>query len=155
MSLYAGFLGHWPRGLGLIAEAWWELAVASWNARRASRGTRRVRDALGVQIGEISEDAAEMARAVARACRCHVKPMRCLERSLALCRMLRRRDIAATVRIGCRQDGQGWRFHAWVEDGRGRPIGSEHDKSKFRTLMPEHDKVGALARLGPLSGATP
>jgi hypothetical protein len=39
----------------------------------------------------------------------------CLDRSLALCWLLRRRGIAARLRIGARKDGAQLKAHAWVE----------------------------------------
>jgi len=39
----------------------------------------------------------------------------CLDRSLALCRLLRRRGIAARLRIGARKEGEHLQAHAWVE----------------------------------------
>jgi hypothetical protein len=53
----------------------------------------------------------------------------CLEQSLVLCRLLRRRGMNATLRIGARKEADRFEAHAWVEmagnvvDGGG---GTEH-----------------------------
>jgi Transglutaminase-like superfamily len=53
----------------------------------------------------------------------------CLEQSLVLCRLLRRRGVNATLRIGARKEADRFEAHAWVEmagnvvDGGG---GTEH-----------------------------
>ena len=39
----------------------------------------------------------------------------CLEQSLVLCWLLRRRGIAADLRIGARKDSDRFEAHAWVE----------------------------------------
>jgi hypothetical protein len=39
----------------------------------------------------------------------------CLEQSLVLCRLLRRRGMNATLRIGARKEADRFEAHAWVE----------------------------------------
>jgi len=39
----------------------------------------------------------------------------CLEQSLVLCRLLRRRGVNATLRIGARKEADRFEAHAWVE----------------------------------------
>jgi hypothetical protein len=39
----------------------------------------------------------------------------CLEQSLVLCRMLRRRGLSADLRIGARKEADRFEAHAWVE----------------------------------------
>src|SRR5215469_7156517 len=39
----------------------------------------------------------------------------CLEQSLVLCRMLRRRSMNAAIRIGARKEGDRFEAHAWIE----------------------------------------
>ena len=68
------------------------------------------------QDAEAAEDAEQITRflvAVERAGR-YVPGGTCLTQSLALARMLRRRGIAAEVRVGVRTD-DGFHAHAWVE----------------------------------------
>ena len=45
-------------------------------------------------------------------------PTNCLDRSLALCWMLRRRGMPAELRIGARKEAKQLEAHAWVEVGR-------------------------------------
>ena len=51
----------------------------------------------------------------------HLMPMRCLERSLTLQRILRRRGVAADFRIGVEKQGESIGAHAWLEVD-GKPI---------------------------------
>jgi hypothetical protein len=65
----------------------------------------------------------------------------CLDRSLALCWLLRRRGIAAHLRIGARKDGEQLEAHAWVES-RGVPLND--GDAQHRHFIPFE---GALAPL--------
>jgi hypothetical protein len=68
--------------------------------------TRRIRQgSLGSLVIRI---------AVGQGARFHLKSMTCLEQSLALVWMHRRRGLPATLRIGGWRDGAELRFHAWV-----------------------------------------
>ena len=55
----------------------------------------------------------ELVTAIARACRFYPKSAACLQRSVALAWMLRKRGIAADLKIGVRQFP--FLSHAWVE----------------------------------------
>jgi hypothetical protein len=55
----------------------------------------------------------EFAKAMAWATTLYWKPVRCLQRSVAMARLLRRRGVAARVVIGCRDAP--FYCHAWVE----------------------------------------
>lgn len=57
---------------------------------------------------------------------------RCLPRSLALCSLLRERDLEAEVKIGVRREGGTLLAHAWVEL-RGNVLG-EHLHPDWQTL---------------------
>jgi hypothetical protein len=61
----------------------------------------------------------------------------CLQRSLVLWRMLRRRGLQAELRIGVRREADGdRRFHAWVEHG-GRVLNdTPHVRNWFSTFGP-------------------
>lgn len=65
--------------------------------------------------------AAERARRVARLERATARSLffrtTCLEQSLVLCWMLRRRGIDATLRVGARKEADIFEAHAWVELG--------------------------------------
>lgn len=50
---------------------------------------------------------------------------RCLQRSLVLCWMLRRRGLGARMRIGVRRTGAGVTAHAWVIDDDGAIINDD------------------------------
>ena len=67
----------------------------------------------------------------------------CLEQSLVLCRMLRRRGLNADLRIGARKEANRFEAHAWVEvegnvvDGGGTEhlhfVPFEHSESSMET----------------------
>lgn len=66
------------------------------------------------------EDLAEaqaVALAVHRAANWHPLRPNCLPRSLVLVRLLRRRGLAAELRIGVAKPGETLAAHAWVEHG--------------------------------------
>ena len=84
---------------------------------------RTLRDAPSTALHEkeVSPSGAEsaqaplLARMVAAAARQAVVPGKCLEQSLALWWMLRRRGIPAQLRIGVRKARDQFEGHAWVE----------------------------------------
>jgi hypothetical protein len=132
------------RRLGVTAEAWYQLARAALVVRNAARNARTVRDGLCLRPGRSDRACGlEIARAVARASRFHLKPMACLERSLATLWMLRGRGIAAALRIGCRQQGSTLEFHAWVVDECGGVLAGQGHESSFLPMMPEASAAGA------------
>jgi Transglutaminase-like superfamily len=55
----------------------------------------------------------------------------CLERSLALCRMLRRRGMNPGLRIGARKEANRFEAHAWVELNGIVPDGGEAEHTHF------------------------
>ena len=64
----------------------------------------------------------------------HILPMACLEKSLALEWMLRRRGINAQVEIGAHKVSEGINAHAWVEVN-GQVVGeSENVITNFKVL---------------------
>lgn len=69
----------------------------------------------GVCERGIAERAREIARLEAAAARNFPWRTNCLEQSLVLEWLLRRRGIPATLRIGGRKDGDRFEAHAWVE----------------------------------------
>jgi hypothetical protein len=88
------------------------LDLAAWrgfgNLRRAVMG-QRVRSHRAPAPSEVDR----VVSAVWRACALYVRPARCLLRSAAVTRMLRRRGINASLVIGCQHVPL--RAHAWVE----------------------------------------
>ena len=62
-------------------------------------------------------EAESLARLVDAAARWNPVPATCLVRSMVLCRLLRRRGLAADLRIGVDNPDGGLSAHAWVEHG--------------------------------------
>jgi hypothetical protein len=80
---------------------------------------RSLRDALPAspqpQQASSSSEARLLARMVAAAARQGVVPGKCLEQSLSLWWLLRRRGIPAQLRIGVRKAQEQFEGHAWIE----------------------------------------
>lgn len=81
----------------------------------------------GVEIGESLLDRCRaMARVEQSVARRLPFQSNCLDQSVALWWMLRRRGVAAEIRIGGRKEAANFEAHAWVEAGRHRlPDGDE------------------------------
>jgi hypothetical protein len=119
----------------LLLEAWWELLRALVLVRLPSGRAWWLQDALSVQPGKNDRAlTAAVSLAVNRASRYHIRPMRCLNRSLALLWMLRRRGIATALRLGCRRQGEALDFHAWVVDAEAKPLNDIWEHSAFFPL---------------------
>ncbi len=130
--------------LGLTTADWWAmvraqraLLAAEWSVRTrragdllataAPGGARWTRDATAEPPHEIStgspvmltrfeaRTAIRLALAVHRTARFGVFRPRCLTRSIALHRLLRRDRLPAEIRVGVRRDGATLVAHAWVE----------------------------------------
>ncbi|MFZ1973376.1 MAG: lasso peptide biosynthesis B2 protein [Candidatus Acidiferrales bacterium] len=101
-----GLLATWV-GLRLIGFRRWEhllaVLVPSVSATGAVRGASDHEPALLI---------ARMQEAAARNLFIRTN---CLERSLVLCWLLRRRGMVAELRIGVRKDSDRFEAHAWVE----------------------------------------
>ncbi len=123
------------RDWGIFFQSWFLLPGVDWGLRLFS--FRRVQDwalggkrqafahspengSAGLEASSL-ETARRVARQVGRAARNHLYPMSCLRRSLVLQHLLRRREIAAALRIGVRREDGMLQAHAWVEVG-GVPI---------------------------------
>lgn len=105
----------------LVLGAAVAVGVASAGLRVA--GVRRMLRAAAPELRGIALTSCEISsrmNAVERAGR-YVPGSTCLAKSLALAWMLRRRGVAATVRVGVSTDG-GFSAHSWVEC-EGTPIG--------------------------------
>lgn len=105
-------------GLALLAT-WIGLRVAGYNRwkraldRLSPRETNRGKRGDPTQL----KSAQEIARLAHSAARHILLPTNCLDQSMALCWMLRRRGAPAELRFGARkQEGQ-FEAHAWVEVG--------------------------------------
>lgn len=98
-------------------------------------------DALAVSPANpaASDAALQIARLVAAASRHGLYGGRCLERSVTLWWLLRRRCIPAELRIGVRKQGDRLEAHAWVEH-LGRPLNDPQDVERdflpFRPILP-------------------
>jgi Transglutaminase-like superfamily len=98
-----------------LTTTWLALRLAGFRRsaalleRFAPAGTTSLRAA---DSNRFPQEIARLTRSTARslpfACNC-------LDRSLALCWMLRRRGIPAQLRMGARKDGTQLKAHAWVE----------------------------------------
>jgi hypothetical protein len=105
-----------PISLLLMAEAWWELLRARVRILVPSGRAKWLRNVLRISSGRHDPLAIDkLTVAVNRASQYHVRPMRCLDRSLAIVCMLRRRGIATALKIGCRRQGEVLDFHAWMD----------------------------------------
>ena len=140
-------------GFLILAEAWWELLRSKVRLRVASGRARWLSEALclpgparstlpsplvgeGEGGGELALGA--LAAAVDRASRYHLRPMRCLNRSLALLWMLRRRGISTALRVGCRRQGDDLDFHAWLVDGNAKMLFDASEQNAFLPLQRSH-----------------
>jgi hypothetical protein len=105
--------------LALVAEALWMLLKADLLARAGYAAlSRQMKLALAPNaLVDTGVDVQSVVAAVRRACRYYPKSPACLQRSIALTSMLRKRGIAADLQIGVKQSP--FQSHAWVEvDGR-------------------------------------
>jgi hypothetical protein len=94
--------------------------------------------------GVCAPEAAErVARAVERAGREYsLYPVDCLVRSLVVVFLLRRRGMAAELRLGVRTLTGRFEAHAWVEHG-GAPLGEDADVARVFDAF-EFPEAGAL-----------
>ena len=108
LAATAGLAATWL-GLRLTGFRRWQRALG-W---LTPAGTTHA-DSIGAGM---VEEAREIARLEAAAARDFPWRTNCLEQSLVLGWLLRRRGIPAALRIGGRKDAEGFEAHAWVELG--------------------------------------
>jgi Transglutaminase-like superfamily len=101
-----GLLGTWT-GLRLIGFRRWERVLALFAPPANAIGPAR-----NAAVEELALLVARMQQAAARNLFLRTN---CLEQSLVLWWLLRRRGIAADLRIGARKDSERFEAHAWVE----------------------------------------
>lgn len=105
-----------PRDWLLVAEAWIELARAvtalRLDAARAVRGALEKRLRSEPEERDLPPQLLEMFLVAARL---HLFRLNCLPKALALKRMLERRRLEPTLRIGARREGTKLFGHAWIE----------------------------------------
>ena len=97
-------------------------------AELLTRTTAPLPDVAGAGKIGVGQDIAQMAAAAAR----HL-PFRtnCLEQSLVLRWLLRRRGIPADLKIGARKEAEKFEAHAWVEFAGGVAVGSSEEHTHF------------------------
>jgi len=108
-----------------LARAWVELPAVGL-ALRLVPVRRILRTRCGAQSpvqldGSGADEARHAARLVSAAARFSPFPSTCLTRSIVLSRLLRRRGLAAEIKIGVRRDEVPFAAHAWVEVD-GQPV---------------------------------
>jgi hypothetical protein len=101
-----GLLATWL-GLRLTGFRRWKSALA--HLAPSANTTARQQDASQTESAEV------IARMAAAAARNVFFGTNCLEQSLVLWWLLRRRGISAELRIGARKEFQRFEAHAWVE----------------------------------------
>ena len=101
-----GLLATWL-GLRLAGFRRWKSVLAHLSA--SANTTARQHDALQTESAEV------IARMAAAAARNVFFGTNCLEQSLVLWWLLRRRGISAELRIGARKEFNRFEAHAWVE----------------------------------------
>lgn len=69
----------------------------------------------------------------------HIKNISCLESSLALRNILRKRGINLTLEIGVNRDDNGLGAHAWLGRGRGACSNEGSDYSKLKSVNGDGD----------------
>lgn len=106
----AALMATWL-GLRLAGYRRWRNVLARFTATASQQFSGR-----NTTESKILEDNARtIARMEAAAARHLPIKSNCLEQSLVLWWLLRRRRIPADIRIGVRKDGEGFEAHAWVE----------------------------------------
>ncbi len=101
-----GLLATWA-GLRMIGFRRWERLLAVFAPSASANGP--------AQDAAVDEPAILIARMQEAAARNLFIRTNCLEQSLVLCWLLRRRGIVAELRIGARKDSDRFEAHAWVE----------------------------------------
>ena len=102
-------------GLGLTAT-WIALRTVGFRHWKRVLESLAIRKKTSAPATEVSiNEIAALARMEDAAARNLFFDTNCLEQSLVLWWLLRRRGIAADLRIGARKSGQRFEAHAWVE----------------------------------------
>jgi hypothetical protein len=126
----------------MMARAFWLLLIVHQGLRRLSfKRIRRWARSATYPPGKtgpsrVSDEAIDhIAWCVSTVAAHHPLEMQCLERALALQRLLQGRGIPAEFRIGVEKEGDALHAHAWLEvDGRPVYEPAEIDK-RFRPLI--------------------
>jgi hypothetical protein len=130
---------NWTSCLLLAMEAWGELAWASIRIRIPFGRQKLMQQAMNAEATKSHPAHEGPTAALLQAVNCgrrfHFTRMDCLEQSLALVRMLRRRGQSATLQIGCRRDGPGLQFHAWVAGADGVALEPGDTENRFAPFV--------------------
>ncbi len=124
-----------------VLEAWLLLLLAQLSIRwldptRTESLLRRILPPRRREAESTATIAARLRGLIAAAAANHLRPSRCLERSLVLRAMLSRRGHDAELCIGARRLGGELEAHAWVECD-GEPIAeNELEGGGYSTLLP-------------------
>ncbi len=136
------------RDLGLLVRASVWLAVVALGRRLVS--FRRLQALLGHAFPLRRADEADLsaaphlARLVDIAARHGLVRATCLDRSLVLWGLLRRRGIDSALQIGARKAGEQFEAHAWLEY-QGAVLNDAADvRERFVTLTPDVEQAGGL-----------
>ena len=121
-----------------LAEAWWVLLsfylALHWASYERLETSNRLVPAKAADPARALEIAHRLQRPVELAARLHLFSMTCLVRAFALRRMLHRRGIPATLRLGAYKSLAEIQAHAWVEV-EGQAIGEGEDTiDRFKVL---------------------
>lgn len=119
-----------------LSAAWIALLQAAWQVNRRG-GRRGAWKSIAEPPGEVTPEQLATAESVHRMVAAAstlfpVKPM-CLTRSVALYRLLQRRGIPATLRIGVSKETGKLAAHAWVECGE-RQFGLAGETQSFQAF---------------------
>ena len=121
----------------LLAEAWWALLLADLSLRvlPLPRVQRMLAGSPSPPSAKRDLDLQRTAWLVHVAARHHILPIRCLQRALALQRVLSKRGLVTDLKIGVqRRDGNLF-AHAWLEAD-GLPLAeSEEIDRRFPPLL--------------------
>lgn len=126
--------------LRYLARAWGYLLIADLALRfLPMQRVEALLEGLSRRRGR-KVSTARLARLVDIAARCHLRPMTCLPRAVALRALLRRHSVEADLLIGVRREDGELRAHAWIEDG-GQPVGEPADiRRRFQPLVSARNK---------------
>ena len=121
-----------------LAEAWWVLLsfylALHWASYERLETSQRLIPSKAAESAKALEVARRLQRLVELAARLHLFFMTCLVRAFALRRMLHRRGIPATLRLGAYKSLAEIQAHAWV-DVEGQAIGeAEEVTDRFKVL---------------------
>jgi hypothetical protein len=120
MGSWRALRGLSPPERGALLEALLLLPVTAlslrvFGFRRCQGWLSRIHATGRARHDDPAVEAQKLARLVDVAARRGPWPANCLERSLVLWRMMRRRGLEVELRIGVRREKAGLEAHAWVE----------------------------------------